>query len=295
MTNFIAEVSSNHHRDLERCYQFIDTATAIGCSAVKFQLFRVRELFAREILDTSIEHRNRERLELPVEFLPMLFDRCVENGVEFACTPFYLQAVKELEPYVAFFKIASYELLWDDLLTECALTGKPIVLSTGMATLSEIRHAVEVLKKGGAEDVTLLHCVSGYPTPPEHCNLSAIDTIRRVTGYSVGWSDHSARGDVVRRAVLRWGASIVEFHLDLDGHGEEFKLGHCWLPADIAPVIAECSANHLDGNGQKVPTDAEVNDRPWRADPSDGLRPMLETRRAWQAGKREVQVKIFKD
>src|ERR1700676_112301 len=106
--SFVAEVSSNHHRELGRCLDFIRTAAGIGCDAVKFQLFRVRELFARE------------SWELPVEFLPDLARGCHEAGVLFSCTPFYLEAVGELLPFVDFYKIASYELMWDDLLKACA-------------------------------------------------------------------------------------------------------------------------------------------------------------------------------
>src|SRR5712691_10843271 len=110
-TKFVAEVSSNHHRDLGRCLQFIETAAAIGCDAVKFQLFRVRELFAPQALHHDPELLAREAWELPVTFLPDLSACCREAGIHFSCTPFYLQAVEELLPFVDFFKVASYELL----------------------------------------------------------------------------------------------------------------------------------------------------------------------------------------
>ena len=280
---FVAEVSSNHNRDLQRCLSFIDTAAKIGCGAVKFQLFKIRELFAPEILAKSEEHRQREAWELPVEFLPALAVRCHEAGLQFACTPFYLDAVEELLPYVDFYKIASYELLWDDLLTAVARTGKPVVLSTGMATLDEVRQAVGVLRRAGCEDLTLLHCISGYPAPPGECNLAAIETLRRACDCPVGWSDHSVNPGVIYRAVHRWGATMVEFHLDLEGKGEEFRIGHCWLPEQIRPVIEEVGVGfQADGSGEKVPAPNELPDRGWRADPSDGLRPLLKTREAWR-------------
>jgi N-acetylneuraminate synthase len=282
MTQFIAEVSSNHHADLARCLAFVDRAAEIGCDAVKFQLFRVRELFAPEILARSATHRAREAWELPPAFLAPLAARCRERGVAFSCTPFYLDAVQELEPYVAFYKVASYELLWSDLLVACARTGKPVVLSTGMATLDEIGAAVTTLRAAGCEDLTLLHCVSGYPTPVVECNLAAIQTLRRTFGCPVGWSDHSVRPGVIHRAVDRWGAAAIEFHLDLDGTGDEFKTGHCWLPEQMANVIGDIRAGHLaDGDGQKVPAPSEVSDRAWRADPGDGLRPLVATRLAF--------------
>lgn len=279
---FIAEVSSNHHRVLERCYRFIDVAAGIGCATVKFQLFRIDELFAPEILAKSEKHRQRRSWELPEEFIPELACRCRERGVSFSCTPFYLKAVAVLEPHVAFFKIASYELLWKELLQACAATGKPVILSTGMATLDEIGDAVATLRSAGCRDLTLLHCVSGYPTPATDCNLAAIATLRDAFGCPVGWSDHSVDAAVVCRAVHRWGASTVEFHLDLEGAGEEFKTGHCWLPEQIAPVIRAAQAVvEADGDGIKAPTPAELPDRAWRADPSDGLRPFRSIRESF--------------
>jgi len=276
---FIAEVSSNHHKDLERCLTFIDTASEIGCSAVKFQLFKVSELFAPEILNKSKEHRQRAEWELPVDFLPHLSQRCRKQGIKFACTPFYLDAVTELLPYVDFFKIASYELLWHNLLAECATTGKPVVLSTGMATLKEIEAAVTILRDSGCTELSLLHCISDYPTPISHCNLAAIDTLRKTFQCPTGWSDHSVEPSVIFRAVHQWNASIIEFHLDLDGKGEEFSSGHCWLPDKIKQIINTTrNGFQADGNGLKVPTANEVPERAWRADPKDGLRPFKEMR-----------------
>jgi N-acetylneuraminate synthase len=279
---FVAEVSSNHARSLERSLRFIDVAAACGCGAVKFQLFRVAELFAPEVLRAREDLRRREAWELPVAFLPALAQRCRERDVLFSCTPFYLEAVEELRPHVDFLKVASYELLWDDLLVACARTAKPLVLSTGMADMREVNHAVEVARAAGCQDLTLLHCVSGYPAPPGQCNLAALDTLRRETGCPVGWSDHSVSPGVIHRAVHRFGASVVEFHLDLDGTGEEFRTGHCWLPEQIAPVVAAVrDGTAADGTGVKEPVGVELPDRAWRADPADGLRPLAETRRAF--------------
>ena len=179
MVKFIAEVSSNHAQDLGRSLAFVDAAADCGFDAVKFQLFRVAELFAPEILAKSEQHRKRIAWELPLAHLKPLAARCQERGVEFSCTPFYLNAVAELEPYVAFYKVASYELLWTDLLKACAATKKPVIISTGMAIMPEIQAAVSTLEKAGASDVTVLHCVSAYPSPPEQSNLAAIEAIRK--------------------------------------------------------------------------------------------------------------------
>jgi len=277
---FVAEISSNHHRDLNRCLQFVETAAGIDCDAVKFQLFRVRDLFAPEALRHNPKLLAREAWELPASFLGEISAACGARNVAFSCTPFYLEAVGQLLPFVAFFKIASYELLWEDLLRECARTGKPVVLSTGMATLAEIEHACSVLRGAGCGDLTLLHCVSSYPAKPEECNLGSILTLREKCRCAVGWSDHSVQPAVIYRAVERWDASMVEFHLDLEGHGEEFGSGHCWLPQQIGSVIATVRAGQAaDGDGKVVPAGSELEEREWRADPEDGLRPLKATRR----------------
>jgi len=282
MVKFIAEVSSNHAQDLGRSLAFVDAAADCGFDAVKFQLFRVAELFAPEILARSPQHRKRVAWELPVAHLEPLARRCHERGMEFSCTPFYLEAVKQLEPYVAFFKVASYELLWIDLLKACAATSKPVIISTGMAIMPEIKAAVATLQQAGAADITVLHCVSAYPSPPDQSNLAAIEAIRRATGARTGWSDHSRSPAVIERAVHHWNAAAIELHLDLDGTGEEYHTGHCWLPDEIAPVIARVrEAFTADGSGFKEPVPAELPDREWRADPSDGLRPFRHVRESW--------------
>jgi sialic acid synthase SpsE len=280
---FIAEVSSNHNKDLERCYRFIDAAAAIGCDAVKFQLFRIEELFSPEVLTVVEEAQRRSEWELPVSFLPELSLRCREKGVKFSCTPFYLEAVEELLSHVDFFKIASYELLWSDLLIACAKTGKPVVLSTGMANMAEVQEAVNTLINAGCRDLTLLHCVSSYPVPADECNLAAIETISKKFNLPVGWSDHSVSPAVINRAIHRWGASMVEFHLDLEGEGEEFAAGHCWLPNQMADLIREIRLGiQADGSGSKEPVPSELPDRDWRADPTDGLRPLKNVRDTFQ-------------
>jgi len=280
---FIAEASSNHGRDLARALAFVDAAADAGCDAVKFQLFKIERMFAPEILARSAKHRARREWELPRAHLAPLAERCLARGIQFSCTPFYLEAVEELRPFVAFYKVASYELLVSDLLKACAQTGKPVVLSTGMATMEEIESAALTLKDAGASDITLLHCVSAYPTPAAEANLSAIASIREATGCAVGWSDHTRRPAVIERAVHHWGARAVESHLDLDGEGAEYAAGHCWLPEEIAPVIARIRESLVaDGTGFKGPQPSELSDREWRADPSDGMRPLRSVRAVWE-------------
>ncbi len=271
---FISEVSSNHSQNIDRALEFIDQSAEVGCSAVKFQLFKVEKLFSKEVFIKFPKTYNRKKMELPNEFLPILSKRCKKKKIQFSCTPFYIEAVSELIDYVDFFKIASYELLWDDLLIECAKTKKPIVLSTGMATIKEISHAVNIIKKNQCKQLTLLHCTSAYPTPHYDANLKAIKTLRDTFNCPVGWSDHTVNPGVINRAVNKWDAEVIEFHMDLEGYGEEFYSGHCWLPNQIGEVIRQVK-NGLssDGNGIKKPVASEKFERQWRADPKDGLRP----------------------
>lgn len=284
---FIAEVCSNHNGDLDRAKALIEAAKNAGCWGVKFQLFRIDQLFAPEILS----HPNYQKLqvrrqwELPLEWLPVLAEFCRQQGVKFGCTPFYLEAVAELAPYVDFFKIASYELPWYPLLSKILdTTHKPVILSCGMATLEEIKRAVHYQIERNLDveyRLSLLHCISRYPVKPEDCHLSFITRLKsEINGKSkVGWSDHSVNPGVIYRAVHRYGAEIVEFHLDLDdGRGWEYGQGHCWLPGQIAPVIQGVRDGvAADGGWHYKPTDAP--DRDFRADPEDGLRPVKEIRR----------------
>lgn len=295
MTEFIAEISSNHNGDLGRCRKLIAEAARVGCTGVKFQLFRIDRLFAPEILRVSATHRGRRRWELPLRFLPELSAAARDAGLKFGCTPFDLEAVDSLAPHVDFLKVASYELPWLDLIHACAATGLPLIVSTGMADASEAWSAVEAALESGCSDLTLLHCVSRYPVPPHACNLAAIGTLREMMAanfagdwpevtFKAGWSDHSVSAGVVGRALRHWAADVIEFHFDLDGDGAEFRGGHCWLPETIEPVIAGGFAPvspECDGSGRVAPLPDDLPERGWRADPSDGLRPTLAVRREW--------------
>ena len=285
---FVAEVCSNHGSDLGRALALVDAAAESGCAAVKFQQFRVRELFAPEALRAHPELLARVAWELPESFNAQLAARARARGIQYASTPFFGAAGDRLAAHVHFFKFASYQLLWGEILAAVARTGKPVVLATGMATLEEVQKGVECLRDHGCKDLTLLHCVSAYPTPPSEANLAAIETLRKTFHLPAGWSDHTKSPEVLERAVRRFNAAVIEFHLDLDGRGAEYAMGHCWLPGEIAWVIknqeravpAELRRFHpADGDGRKEPRDSEAEERQWRTDPSDGLRPLIATRR----------------
>lgn len=289
-TKFVAEVSSNHDQDLNRCKDFIKVCSQIGVDAVKFQAFKIDELFAPEVLRKREDLRKRKEWELPVGFIPKIAEYTHSLGMEFSCTPFYLDAVTELEPHVDFFKIASYELLWPELFKKCAATEKPLVISTGMATMTEIEAAIRWLKDYKLRDLTILHCSSAYPTKAENANLNIIETFRKTFSpyekfmkLNYGWSDHTRSPGVVLKSIFKYQASFVEFHLDLDGKGAEYKSGHCWLPDEIERVIQFTrEGEKAAGSWEKVPNPEELSDREWRADPSDGLRPLKHKRLEFQ-------------
>ncbi len=134
--------------------------------------------------------------------------------------------------------------------------------------------------------MTILHCNSAYPTPAEDANLQSIDTLKQQLipwknklNIKVGWSDHTVLPGVIYRAIHKYDVDFVEFHLDIDGKGEEYKAGHCWLPEQISKIIKETRDGIVaDGSGLIEPSESERSDRDWRADPIDGLRPLQKIR-----------------
>ena len=280
MTQFISEISSNHNSNLKRSLKLINVSSKIGFDIVKFQLFKIDKLFSKEILFKSKNHRDRKKWELKEKYIPILAKECKKNKIKFCVTPFYLEAVDIIKPYVDFIKIASYEILWEDLLIKCAKTKKPIIISTGMANMKEVINAIKILKKNGAKKIIILHCVSNYPAKLNSLNLSAISSLRKKTRLEIGWSDHSAKNLVVYKAIQKWKASYVEMHIDLDGKGFEYKSGHCWLPENAKELINFVKKDKIvDGSGKKKPNIAEMHERKFRADKIDGLRPIRKYRK----------------
>ena len=150
-----------------------------------------------------------------------------------------------------------------------------------MANLKEVSRAFNTAKKNLLiNKISLLHCVSSYPANYKNCNLASIGLMRKIFKCSVGWSDHTVDQDVIVRAINKWGAEDIELHFDLEGKGYEANLGHCWLPKNSKNLISQVSKYKLiDGNFKKNYSTVERHERHWRADPSDGLRPLLNQRK----------------
>ncbi len=221
----VAELSANHGQSFQRAAELVRAAKAAGADAVKVQTYTPDTMtipssqWPFRIQGTPWSGRTLYELYseafMPWEWQPELKKLTEQLGMHFFSTPFDPSAVSFLESLdVPAFKIASFELVDLALLRRVAQTAKPVILSTGMATLAEIDEAVRTLRDGGATDLALLKCTSAYPSPPEEMNLRSIPYLAAVFGTPVGLSDHTL-GTAVPVAAVALGACIIEKHLTL--------------------------------------------------------------------------------
>ncbi len=267
----IAEAGSNHDRKFEQALKLVDVAAEAGVDVVKFQTFSADELYSRKTPTMSYlrkagvigaqesVHQLLKRLELPREWHRDLNAYCRQKKVLFLSTPFDLRAVAELEAVgVPAYKIASFEINHFPLLEEVARTGKPILLSTGMADLADIERALDRIYRHGNRQVVLLHCASGYPVRFENVNLRCIETLRQAFQVPVGFSDHTP-GSACSVAAVALGACAVEKHFtlsrSLDGPDHKFAVEPQELGSMVAGIRA-CEASL--GSPIKRPSDAEA-------------------------------------
>ena len=209
----IAEAGSNHNCSLDQAKEMIDAAAAAGCDMVKFQLFEADKLVPLG----SYAHSVLNPLEFPRQWLPELVAHCASAGVPFCASPFDLDAVDQLAEHggAPLLKIASPEIHDMPLIEKCAGVGCPLIISTGMATLDDIRIALETVRNNGNSPVVVLHCVSLYPAGPEHMNLRMMTDIAETFDVAVGLSDHSESATLPAVAVAL-GARVIEKHYTLD-------------------------------------------------------------------------------
>ena len=280
-TKFIAEVCSNHNGSLKRALNFVDMAKDNNFFAVKFQLFRIEKLFSKDAKKLYKKAEKKIIRELPREFIPKISEYCKKKRIKFSCTPFDISAVRFLKQYVDFFKIASYELSWPNLLKECARTKKPVILSTGMSKFEEVKNAMKILRSNKCKKISLLHCVSSYPANITSCNLNSINFLRDKFKCPVGWSDHTVNQLLIYSAINNHLADYVELHVDLDGEGWENQSGnHCWMPNDIKNLMNYLKNEVvIEGLYNKKVSKEEYKERKFRADPDDGLRPIKKFRK----------------
>lgn len=220
----IAEAGANHNRDLPTAKRLIEVAAEAKADAVKFQTYSGRSLYSTKTpkfdylsdLTSQPVHELLDDLALPRDWQPLLADHARSCGIEFFSSPFDLQAVEELDALgVAAFKVASFELVDLPLIRSMSGRGRPLILSTGMATLGEIEDAIEAAQQNGTTPVCLLQCASLYPAPPAIQNLRAIGTMKAAFGVPVGMSDHSL-GVHIAPAAVAAGANLIEKHFTLD-------------------------------------------------------------------------------
>jgi sialic acid synthase SpsE len=260
----VAEIGINHGGSLDRALALIDAAASAGAHAVKLQTIVARELVARSC--PAPQHVQAaslvdffERFELDEAAHRRLANHAREHGLKIMSTPFSLDAVDLLESIdVDAYKIASGDLTWDPLIARCAVTGRPLVMSTGLSTMTEVQHALNTARAAGADEVALLHCVSAYPVPRGSENLHAIRTLRQECGVPVGLSDHGEDTFALPMAVAL-GASIYERHLVLDDDDTAVDRAVSSTPAEFAAAVgAARRAWAALGSGQKACVSAEA-------------------------------------
>lgn len=223
----IAEAGVNHNGQLDLALKLVDMAAQIGADAVKFQTFRAEQVVTETGEMTAYQKKNMgvvksqiemlRELELPEDMYPALMKRCEEKGIIFLSTPHGgVASVDFLETLgMMAYKIGSGDLTNYLLLERIARTGKPIILSTGMATLEEVQDAVAFIRSKGNDKIIVLHCTSQYPCPPDEVNMAALQTLMQTCDAPVGFSDHT---DSVEAACMATslGQALYEFHFTID-------------------------------------------------------------------------------
>jgi N-acetylneuraminate synthase/N,N'-diacetyllegionaminate synthase len=267
----IAEAGVNHNGDLTLARRLVEAAAAAKADAVKFQTFRAERVAgpaspkaAYQLATTGRETSQLDMLrglELPREAFAELQRECEARGILFLSTPFDEESADLLEKLnVPAFKIPSGEITNVPLLAHVARKRRPIILSTGMSTMEEVRAAVETLRQAGATQLILLHCVSNYPADPRDANLRAMAAMAEAFQVPVGYSDHTP-GIEVALAAVALGACVIEKHFTLDrtlpGPDHRASLMPQELEALVRGIrIVESSLG--DGRKRPMPSEADT-------------------------------------
>jgi N,N'-diacetyllegionaminate synthase len=272
-TLIIAEAGVNHNGDLALAKRLVDAAVEAGADVVKFQTFRADRLATQDARTADYQRRGGSgdtqhamlrRLELSRDMHLALIEHCRARGIEFFSSAFDLESVELLAGLgLTRFKIASGELTNLPLLRDVGRRGGNVIVSTGMATLDEIRAAITVLEKAGTprDRITVLHCNTEYPTPMSDVNLKAMLTIRHELGVAVGYSDHTP-GIEVPIAAVALGASVIEKHFTLDRGlpGPDHKAS--LEPGELRAMVAAIrNIESAMGDGVKRPSPSESRNK----------------------------------
>jgi len=271
----IAEVGVNHNANLEIANQLIDEAVAAGADAIKFQT-AIPELVATSFaqkaayqkLTSSVDESQLEmigKIHFPLEVYSVLKAACETQGIMFFSTAFDITSLAFLQNLGQdLHKVPSGEITNLPYLSHIGSFGKPILLSTGMATLGEIEAAIDALEAAGTPraSITVLHCNTEYPTPMQDVNLHAMCSIRDAFGVAVGYSDHTL-GIEVPIAAVTLGATVIEKHLTLDRNmpGPDHKAS--LEPDEFAAMVrAIYNTEQAMGDGIKRPSPSEAKNKP---------------------------------
>ena len=247
----IAEMSGNHNQSLERALAIVDAAAKAGAHALKIQTYNADTMTLNlDVGDFLISDKKSlwggkslyklyEEAHTPWDWHKLIIDRCRELGMLAFSTPFDETAVDFLEDLdVPCYKIASFENTDIPLIRKVAITGKPLIISTGMATREELEETVKAAREAGCDDLILLKCTSTYPASPENANILTIPHMRRLFGCQIGLSDHT-RGLGVAVASVALGATVIEKHFTLarsdGGVDSEFSIE----PDELAMLVRE--------------------------------------------------------
>lgn len=226
----IAEVGVNHNGNIDIAKKMVDEAVQCGVDCIKFQTFIAEQLVSKNTEKAEYQKKQTKfnesqyemlkRLELSFEDFKTLKEYCDLKKIDFMSTAFDFESIEFLESLnIHIWKIPSGEITNLPYLIKVAKLNKPVILSTGMSTMEEIKNAFNILKKNGIGEVTILHCTTEYPTPFKDVNLKSMVTIKDQLNVKVGYSDHT-KGIEVPIAAVALGASIIEKHFTLDRNME---------------------------------------------------------------------------
>lgn len=245
---FVAEVNTSHNGNIDTAKLMIDKAIEAGCSCVKFQSWSAESLYSKTYYkDNPIAKRIVSKLALDEAQLLEVAHYCTDHGISFSSTPYSKEEVDFLieqcnAPYI---KVASMDLNNYPYLEYIAKTGAPIVLSTGMSEIEEVRKAVNVIKNSGNNNVCLLHCISIYPPELSTINLNNILGLREeFPDYPIGFSDHSL-GTEIATAAVALGAALIEKHLTLDRTKIGMDNQMATEPEEMAQLVRNCNNVHI--------------------------------------------------
>lgn len=268
----IAEAGVNHNGNIEIAKKLIDSASAAGADAVKFQTFRAESLVCKTakkaeyqlgVTDRSeTQYDMLKKLELTEQMHKELMEYCAKKKIMFLSTPFDIGSVKLLSKLgMQIFKIPSGEITNLPYLREIAGHQKKVILSTGMSNMNEVKAAVDVLKENGAADIILLHCNTQYPTPVSDVNLLAMVKMHEELGLPVGYSDHTL-GIEVPIAAAALGAAVVEKHFTLNKNMEGPDHKASLEPQELKRMVEGIRKTELAlGVGIKQASDSEKENR----------------------------------